>query len=99
MTREETTTLLRQLTGGCASAVLDGVLYACYLAAAGASQRRTIGGTIRAGRIADAFFDQCNAATVRSWLSRLRANGWIGDRLTVTAEGQRRLRGLLPSIR
>lgn len=98
VTREEHIALLQRIMGGCCASVLDGVLFTCFMFGALSMQPRTVGGVRRAERIADDLLEQCNAETIRTWMKRLRAKGWIGQRLTVTAEGRRRLDGLLPRI-
>ncbi len=99
MTQEECREVIRRTSIECFDRTLDLALLFCYTTVAIASNERSARGAWRAGRMADALLERYHAGTIRSWWSRLRAKGWIGRDLRVTAEGQRRLSGLLPRIR
>lgn len=99
MTREEVKECIRRLSGGCCDLVLDGVLYWIFLTAAPLVHPASAARPGRQIRQADQWLARCNGETVRAWVRRLRAKGWIGKRLRVTPEGRRRLEGLLPKVR
>ncbi len=98
-TREEAKELFRRFGTACFDCTLDtALLLTCLLTFAGLNERSPRG-LRRAEREAHAILDAFNGETVRTWWKRLRAKGWIGRDLKPTREGQRRLAGLIPSVR